>query len=95
MEPLIRSNLQFPVTNQERWMRQWSLRDVLTVLFRHLRIGVLIFTLIMAAVIAILLSMKDVYQSEAKLLVRLGRESVALDPTILSNRARRHNFIIG
>jgi uncharacterized protein involved in exopolysaccharide biosynthesis/Mrp family chromosome partitioning ATPase len=85
MEPLIRSNLQFPVTNQERWMRQWSLRDVLTVLFRHLKVGVLFFTLIMTAVIAILFSMKDVYQSEAKLLLRLGRESVALDPTILSN----------
>ncbi|MGD8589296.1 MAG: hypothetical protein PVG22_10755, partial [Chromatiales bacterium] len=85
MDPLIRTNLQLPVSNQERWIRQWSLRDALAVLFRHLRTGVLFFTLIMVAVIAILFSMNDVYQSEAKLMVRLGRESVALDPTILSS----------
>ncbi len=85
MNALITSNLQLPGPKQERWTRQWSIRDVFYVLFRHLRIGILFFALVMVAVIAVLLSMHEVYQSEAKLLVRLGRESVALDPTILSN----------
>lgn len=85
MGALIRSNLSLPGHEQERWTRQWSLRDVLYVLFRHLKIGMLFFTLVMVAVIATLLSMNDVFQSEAKLLVRLGRESVALDPTILAS----------
>lgn len=85
MNALIRSNLSLPGPEQERWTRQWSVRDVLFVLFRHLKIGMLFFTLVMVAVIAVLLSMNDVFQSEAKLLVRLGRESVALDPTILAS----------
>ena len=58
-----------------------SLRDVYYVLFRHKWRVILFFLAVIATVtLGTFLSAK-IYQSEAKLLVRLGRESVSLDPT--------------
>jgi capsular exopolysaccharide synthesis family protein len=58
-----------------------SLRDFYYALFRQKRKVILFFLAVMiATVLGTFLSSKT-YQSEAKLMVRLGRESVSLDPT--------------
>jgi capsular exopolysaccharide synthesis family protein len=58
-----------------------SLRDFYYALFRQKRKVVLFFLAVMlATALGTFLSPKT-YQSEAKLMVRLGRESVSLDPT--------------
>src|SRR3989304_8232729 len=58
-----------------------SSRDLYYVLFRHKWKVVLFFLAVMVTVtVGTLLTPKS-YQSEAKIMVRLGRESVSLDPT--------------
>lgn len=66
--------------------RGFSLRDFLTVLFRH-KWKIILFSLVVIATItaATLLS-KEIYRSEAKLMVRVGRESVTLDPTATTGK---------
>jgi len=58
-----------------------TLRDVYYVVFRHKRRMILFFTVVVATVAVGTFRLPDIYRSEAKLLVRLGRESVTLDPT--------------
>ncbi len=58
-----------------------SIRDFYNVLFRYKRkILVFFFSVVIVVTFGTLLS-SEVYQSEAELMVRLGRESVTLDPT--------------
>ena len=61
--------------------RRTSLRDVCYVLFRHKSRMFLFFLIAIIGCTVLTLKAKRIYQSEAKLLVRLGRESVSLDPT--------------
>jgi capsular exopolysaccharide synthesis family protein len=62
-------------------VRERSLRDLLYVLFGHKK-KALAFAILLFAMVAIATFLRPaVYRSEAKLLVRLGRESVSLDPT--------------
>lgn len=57
------------------------MRDFYNVLFRNQRkILVFFFSVIVAVTLGTLLA-SDIYLSESKLMVRLGRESVTLDPT--------------
>ena len=58
-----------------------SLRDVLYILFTYKWRVAGFFLTVLAAVVVYTATAKPKYQSEAKLLVRLGRESVTLDPT--------------
>lgn len=60
---------------------QWSLRDLYSPLFRFRKRAFFFFLAVMVAVTVGLLTSQRKYQSEAWLFVRLGRESVALDPT--------------
>lgn len=61
---------------------QNSLRDILDAIFRY-KFRVLAFMLaVVAAVVAYNVLAPDVYESEAKLLVRRGREDVSVDPAI-------------
>jgi uncharacterized protein involved in exopolysaccharide biosynthesis/Mrp family chromosome partitioning ATPase len=63
-----------------------SLRDFYNALFRQKRKVVLFFLAVMlTAGLGTFLSSKT-YQSEAKLMVRLGRESVSLDPTAVTSQ---------
>ncbi len=55
--------------------------DILRVLFRHKSKVMFCFVLSMCAAIAIIFFWPRKYRSESKLLVRLGRETAALDPT--------------
>jgi uncharacterized protein involved in exopolysaccharide biosynthesis len=75
-----------------------SLRDFYYVIFRHKR-KILIFfiTVMICTALGTFLGTK-IYQSEAKLMVQLGRESVSLDPTattgqVLNITANRENEI--
>ena len=58
-----------------------SLRDLYYVLFRHRRKIFLFFAAVVVTVTVGTFMSPEIYRSEAKLLVRLGRESVSLDPT--------------
>ncbi len=76
-----------------------SLRDVYYILFRHKRKVTWFFFGVFLTAVLVTFLMPEIYQSEAKLLVRLGRESVTLDPTatrsgqIVSVNTRRENEI--
>jgi polysaccharide biosynthesis transport protein len=56
-------------------------RDVARVLFRHWRKMALFFCAAIALTLLVIALYPRSYSSEAKLLLRVGRESVALDPT--------------
>jgi uncharacterized protein involved in exopolysaccharide biosynthesis len=58
-----------------------SLRDVYYILFRHQRKVIAFFLAVIVTVTVGTLLSPKIYQSEAKLMVLLGRESVSLDPT--------------
>ncbi len=68
----LRSQQNFPET---------SMRDFYNVLFRHKRKILVFFFSVVAVVTLGTLLASDVYRSESQLMVRLGRESVTLDPT--------------
>jgi polysaccharide biosynthesis protein PslE len=59
----------------------FTLRDLFYVLFRHKWKMTLFFVTVMIAVIIGVLIAKEIYRSEAKLMIKIGRESVSLDPT--------------
>ncbi len=62
-------------------MPEQSMRDVYFVFFRH-KWKIIVFFLAVVAVVTVgTLIAPSIYQSEAKLLIRVGRESVSLDPT--------------
>ena len=66
---------------QEQRMPEQSIRDVYFVLFRH-KWKIIVFFLAVVTVVTVgTLVASSIYQSEAKLLIRVGRESVSLDPT--------------
>ncbi len=59
-----------------------SLRDIIFVLFRHKWKIFFVFVFLFSAVTAATYLMTKVYRSEAKLLIRLGRENLSVDPSI-------------
>jgi len=65
---------------------QSSLRDLYYVLFRHKWKMILFFLTVTVTVFVRTYRTPEVYRSEAKLLVRLGRESVMLDPTVTTGQ---------
>jgi uncharacterized protein involved in exopolysaccharide biosynthesis len=62
--------------------RQGSLREFCTPIFRHRGKALVLFCVLAGLVIAATFIAPPVYQSEAKLLVRPGREAVAAPPTV-------------
>lgn len=56
-------------------------RDICHLLFRHKSKVIFCFALTMCAAMAVIFFWPRKYRSESKLLVRLGRETVTLDPT--------------
>jgi uncharacterized protein involved in exopolysaccharide biosynthesis len=59
----------------------WSLREFYTILFRYKQRAILLFAAVMALATIAIIVCPSTYTSEAKLFVRVGRESVTLDPT--------------
>jgi succinoglycan biosynthesis transport protein ExoP len=71
-----------PEQTTESRLRRRSLRDLLYVLFGH-KGKMLVFTLLLFSMVALMTFLRPGrYRSEARLLVRLGRETVSLDPTV-------------
>jgi uncharacterized protein involved in exopolysaccharide biosynthesis len=64
-----------------------SLREVCNTLFRHKKKIAIVAILILAVAAGITLFIPRVYRSQAKLLIRLGRENAALDPTVTMGQA--------
>ncbi len=65
----------------EERFQQRSLRDLYYILFRHKWKMLLFFCAIVVTVAIITFLSTEIYRSEAGLLVRVGRETVSLDPT--------------
>ena len=63
-----------------------SVRDLYYVLFRHARASALVFFALLLPLCAYVVLSPSVYQADAKLLVRLGRQSVSLDPTATTGK---------
>jgi len=70
----------------ERRLRAESVRDFYYVVFRHQHKIVTFFGVVVGVTALALVFTPDRYASEAKVLVRQGRESVALDPTVDSSK---------
>jgi len=70
------------IVEVEERPRQGSLRDLYYIFFRHKWKMILFFLAIVVIVAVHAFCATKIYRSEAKLLVRVGRESVALDPTV-------------
>jgi uncharacterized protein involved in exopolysaccharide biosynthesis len=60
---------------------QRSLRDFYYILFRHKWKGIIFFLAVMVTVTLGSFLVAETYRGEAKLLVKMGRESITLDPT--------------
>ncbi len=63
---------------------QGSLRDILSVLFRHKWRMILFFFAVSAPITAYVLSRPEIYESEAKILIKTRSESVAVDSETVS-----------
>lgn len=59
-----------------------SLRDILNVIFRHRNKILIFFSLVFLSVLLFTFLTPETFQSDAKLLIRVGRENVAMDPTV-------------
>jgi capsular exopolysaccharide synthesis family protein len=66
--------------------QQSSMRDIYYVLFRHKWKMILFFLTVTLTMLVLAFRSPEVYRSEAKLFVRLGRESVTLDPTVTTGQ---------
>lgn len=62
-------------------IREIPLRSLFRVLFRHKKKALLFFAVVFGGVFLATMMRSEAYRSKAKLLIRIGRESVALDPT--------------
>ena len=69
-------------TRIEEKMPKISPRDVIYILFRHKRKAIPFFLAVVITVTFGTLIAPRIYQSEAKIMLRLGRENVTLDPTV-------------
>ena len=68
-------------TMTEGRVKESSLRDIYYVLFRHKKRVIIFFFVVIITVTLGTFMSPEIYQSEAKLMLKLGRESVTLDPT--------------
>ena len=70
----------------EERTRERSLRDLYYILFRHKWKTLLFLVAVVGTVTVGTFRSPEIFRSEAKLLVQLGRESVTLDPTATTGR---------
>jgi capsular exopolysaccharide synthesis family protein len=66
--------------------QQSTLRDLYYVLFRHKWKIIPFFLAVTSTVLVLTYRSPELYRSEAKLFVRLGRESMTLDPTVTTGQ---------
>lgn len=70
-----------PYSSNTEKIPEKTIRDICYILFRHQGKFLLFFLIVMVPVALWTFITPELYQSNAKILVRLGRESVTLDPT--------------
>src|SRR4030042_724636 len=70
-----------PYSSNTEKIPEKTIRDICYILFRHQGKFLLFFLIVMVPVALWTFITPEIYQSNAKILVRLGRESVTLDPT--------------
>lgn len=70
----------------EKRTTELSFRDVYHILFRHKKKAILFFSAVFVTVTLGTFLAPKIYRSEAKLFVRIGRESVTLDPTVTTGQ---------
>jgi uncharacterized protein involved in exopolysaccharide biosynthesis len=70
----------FPVPHDKR--ANSSLRDILIIMFRRKKAFSLFFWAVFLGVLLFTYLSPEIYRSEAKVLIRVGRESLSLDPTV-------------
>jgi capsular exopolysaccharide synthesis family protein len=63
-----------------------GLRDFFHVLFRHREKAILFFTSVIIIVALVSFLSPKIYRSEAEILIKIGKESVILDPTVAPNQ---------
>lgn len=61
----------------------WSLRDSLNVLFRHKWKMLICFVVTVTLLILFILTLPHFYRSEARLMLRVGRENASTDPSVV------------
>ena len=71
---------------EENKSPEGNLRDIYYVIFRHRKKLVIFFVAVVVAVTLWSVLMEDFYRSEAKLLLKIGRENVVLDPTVTNGQ---------
>jgi uncharacterized protein involved in exopolysaccharide biosynthesis len=76
-------NLDLSYNKENENHHQFSLRNILIILFRHKLMIIVIFVVTVAVVAVFELSKPDAYISEAKLLVKPGREKISWDASML------------
>ncbi|MDZ4861044.1 MAG: Wzz/FepE/Etk N-terminal domain-containing protein [Candidatus Hydrogenedentes bacterium] len=59
-----------------------SLRDLLYMAFRHKTKIMSVFVVVMGVVVLYTYLVQEIYRSDAKILIRLGRENLSVDPTV-------------
>jgi len=75
-------------TEDGTYQRRASLRDLLTVGFRRQRLIGCVFCGVFGLVVLATLFIDEVYESEAKVMIRIGRENVAVDPAVMGPTVR-------
>ncbi len=63
--------------------RESSLRDILNVLFRHKWKISIFFVIVVTVSVGITYLSAEIYESHAGLLIRVGRENLSMDPTVV------------
>jgi uncharacterized protein involved in exopolysaccharide biosynthesis/Mrp family chromosome partitioning ATPase len=82
MNRLLTGTIQPPPEPVIPEARGGSLRDILEILFRHKFKMILFLGAVVLSAATFLMKMQHTYTSEAKILVRRGRENFLLDPTV-------------
>src|SRR4030043_1644665 len=75
-----------PNNSENENYAQNSLRDIFYTLFRHKWKMIIFFLAVVTSVALGTFLSTEIYRAEAKLMVRIGRESMTLDPTVTTGQ---------
>ena len=75
-----------PNNSENENYAQHSLRDIFYILFRHKWKMIIFFLAVVTSVALGTFLSTEIYRAEAKLMVRIGRESITLDPTVTTGQ---------
>lgn len=77
-------NIEKNVTSMERLRStNISMRDIISIVFRQKNKMIIFFILAVTFVSIVTILLPEVYQAESKLLIKIGRESLSMDPSVI------------